>query len=170
MKTFLSLVATVSLMTSSALAATDVKIGVVDIQRAIQETAAGKAAKKQLEGDMAKKKEELQKKEADLKKKSEELEKKAAVLSEAQLRKQQGEFQQEMLQFREMVGQSQMGLQRKEQELLQPVIKKMDEVITTLAKNGKYSVILQKSQNNVLWASDAVDITDQVIKAYEKKK
>ena len=46
--------------------AAEVKIGYIDMQKAIQETAAGKKAKKELEDEFNKKKKDLEKKEADV--------------------------------------------------------------------------------------------------------
>ena len=63
-------------------AVAEVKFGLVDMQKAIQETADGKKAKKELESDFSKKKKDLEKKQADIKKMGEDLDKKALVLSD----------------------------------------------------------------------------------------
>ena len=60
----------VALLVSSMVslpALAEVKIGYVDMQKAIQETAAGKKAKKELEDEFNKKKKDLEKKEGDIK-------------------------------------------------------------------------------------------------------
>jgi len=64
-------IAVALLMSFSVSAFADVKIGLVDMQKAIQESAEGKKAKKELENDFNKKKKDLEKLEADLKKKKE---------------------------------------------------------------------------------------------------
>ena len=146
----------------------DVKLGYVDLQKAIQETSAGKKAKKELEREFNSKKEDLQKREADLKKMNEDLEKKKAVLSDEVRAKKTAEFQQEMMKYRDLVGQSQVNIQKKERELTQPILEKLQEQLDTLAKEGGYAMILEKAEQSVLWARKDLDLTDELVKAYEK--
>lgn len=148
----------------------NIKIGYVDMQKAIQSTSAGKKAKETLEKEYNKKKKELESKEADLKKLSEDLEKKSLVLSdEVRLKKQQN-LQEEMIKYRELVGKSQADIQKKQQDLTLPILKGLQKAIADIAKKEGYSFILEKSEQSVLWAKEELDITDQVVKAYEKSK
>lgn len=158
-----------SLLMTASLAQAEAKIGFVDMQKAIQATAAGKKAKAELEGDFNKKKKELEKKEADLKKMGEDLEKKKSVLSEDALAKKQAEFQEEMLKYRDVVGKSQVEIQKKERELTAPILEKMKKAIAKLAKEQGYSMILENSQM-VLFSTAEADLTDAVVKAFEKEK
>ncbi len=157
------------LMTASLAQAADSKVGFVDMQKAIQTTSAGKKAKAELEGEFNKKKKELEKKEADLKKMGEDLEKKKSVLSEEALGKKQAEFQAEMMNYREIVGKSQLDIQKKERDLTAPILEKMRKVIANLAKEKGYTMVIENSQM-VLYATPDADMTEEVIKAYEKQK
>jgi len=150
-------------------AAAEVKIGFVDMQKAIQETKAGKKAKKELETEFNKKKKELEKKEADLKKMNEDLEKKAMVLSDDVRAKKQKEFQDEMLKYRELVGKSQMGIQTRERELTKPIVDGLRNIIEDIAKKEGFTVILEKSEQSVMWAQKDIDLTDRVVTAFDKK-
>ncbi len=157
------------LMSSLAFAQSASKVGVVDMQRAIQATDAGKKAKKELEGEFEKRKKDLQKKETDLKKMGEDLEKKRSVLSEEVLGKKQAEMQEEMMKYRESLNKNQMEIQKKEQDLTKPILEKMRKVIAETAKTGSFTLVLENSAG-VLYAEPASDLTDQVIKAFEKSK
>ncbi len=148
----------------SAIAAEKMKIGYVDMQRAIQETAAGKKAKAELEAEFNKRKKELEKQEAQLKKKSEDFEKRAMVLSEDVRAERQIELQQEMAKYRDLVGRSQMEIQKMERDLTQPILDRMGQVIEQIAKNDGYTLILERSEQSVLWANQDLDLTDRVIK------
>lgn len=163
------LMAAVSTLLASAAHAADMKIGFVDMQKAVQSTDSGKKAKKDLEGEFEKKKKELQAKEGDLKKMGEDLEKKKSVLSEEALAKKQVEFQEEMMKYREVVGKSQMDLQKKERDLTQPILDKMRRVIEKVAKDKGYNMVLENNAM-VLFASKDNDLTEEVIKAFEKEK
>jgi outer membrane protein len=155
------------LMAASAHAET--RVGLVDMQKAIQSTSAGKKAKSELESEFNKKKKELESKEAELKKIGEELEKKKSVMSEEALGKKQAEFQEEMLRYRDVVGKSQLDIQKKERDLTAPILDKMKKVIAKIAKEKGYSVIMESNQS-VLFATPEGDLTDDVIKAFEKEK
>lgn len=143
-------------------------IAVVDMQKAIQATAEGKKAKSELEGEFDKKKKELQKRESDLKKMGEDLEKKKSVLSEEALGKKQAEFQEEMMKYRDVMGKSQVEIQKKERDLTAPILEKMRKVIEKVAKEKGFNLVLENS-GAILFAEKTNDITDDVVKAFEKK-
>lgn len=158
-----------SMLMTASFAHAEAKVGYIDMQKAIQSTSAGKKAKTELEGDFNKKKKELEKKEADLKKMGEDLEKKKSVLSEDALNKKQAEFQEEMLKYRDVVGKSQIEIQKKERELTAPILEKMKKTIAKLAKEKGYTMVIENSQM-VLYATPEADLTDEVVKAFEKEK
>ena len=164
-----SLLIGITVLMAASLAQAEAKIGFVDMQKAIQATSSGKKAKTELEGEFNKKKKDLEKKEADLKKMGEDLEKKKSVLSEEALGKKQAEFQEEMLKYRDIVGKSQVEIQKKERELTAPILEKMKKVIGKIAKDKGFTMILENSQM-VLYAVPESDLTEEVIKAFDKEK
>ena len=142
----------------------------IDMQAAIQSTTSGKSAKKTLEEEFNKKKAELKKKEGALKKEAEDFEKKKMVLSEQKRAEKQGELQQKMMGFQQELQQSQASIQKKEQELTQPILEKIQKVIAKVAKDKGYSMVFEKGSQSVMWAKADLDITDQVVKEFEKTK
>lgn len=158
-----------AILSSSAMAATEVKIGVVDIPKAIQETKEGKKIKKQLEDDYNKRKSDLEKRAKDITKMQEDFEKKSLVLSEEARAKKMMEIDKEKAQYMELREKNMQDLAKKDRDLSQPMIKKLNEVISDIAKKQGFTVILHKNDQNLVWASKEVDITDEVIKALEKK-
>jgi len=150
--------------------AAEAKVGYIDLQKAIQETSAGKKAKSDLEKEFNAKKAELQKKEADIKKMGDDLEKKKVALSDDVRAKKTQELQQEMMKFQKEVGESQMNIQKKERDLTQPIIDKLQASIEKVAKAQGYTMVLEKSEQSVLWAQKADDLTDAVVKDFEAKK
>jgi outer membrane protein len=157
-------------LTSAKVFAAEAKIGFIDMQRAIQETDAGKKAKKDLEDDFNKKKKDLEKKEADIKKMGEDFEKRSMAMNEDARAKKQGEIQGEMRKYQEVAQKSQMEIQKRERELTQPIITKLRSIIDELAKKEDYTAILEKNEQSVMWAKKDLDITDTVIKEFNKKK
>jgi outer membrane protein len=148
----------------------DVKIGYIDMQKAIQETAAGKKAKKELETEFNKKKKDLEKREADIKKKHADFEKRSMAMNEDARNKLQQEIRTEMGKYQETAAKAQMEIQKRERDLTQPIVNKLRSIIDDIAKKEGYTVILEKAENSVMWAQKDIDLTDKVIKAYDGKK
>lgn len=159
----------VTAMASPVMAAAE-KVGFIDLQKAVQATASGKKAKESLDGDFKKRKESLDKKKADIEKMGQDLEKKKSVMSEEVLSRKQMELQEEMMKFQKTVGENQVELQKREKELLEPIIEKMRKVIEKVANEKDFAMVLEKAGQNVLFAKKDADLTDEVVKAFEKEK
>lgn len=142
----------------------------IDMQAAIQSTSAGKSAKKKLEKEFNKKKDELKKKETAIKTEAEEFEKKRLVLSEKKRAEKQATLQKKMMAFQQELQKSQVNIQKKERELTQPILEKLQKIIASVAKKKGYSMVFEKAGQGVMWAKADLDITDQVVKEFEKKK
>lgn len=149
--------------------AAEMKIGYVDMQKAIQSTAAGKKAKKELEDEFNKKKKELGKREADIKKMGEDFEKRSMAMNEDARMKKQGELQNEMRKYQEMAAKSQMEIQKRERDLTEPIVKRLRDIIESIAKKEEFTMILEKSENSVMWAKKDLDLTDRLIKEFDKR-
>ena len=140
------------------------------MQAAIQKTSTGKKAKKRLESLAKKKEAELKKREKDLKSKGDEFKKKASIYDEDTRKKKQLELQKEFYELNQLLGQSQAELRKKEEEALKPIIEVIRKEIDKIAKKENYTIILEKSENLVLFAKKEIDLTDRVVKSYEKNK
>jgi outer membrane protein len=77
-----------------------------------------------------------------------------------------------MQKFNQLAAKAQGELQKKESELLEPIVKKMKVVIEKLAKEKGVSMVIQSNQNAqiVLYASSESDLTDELVKAVDKEK
>lgn len=162
----LALVLGLVLGSSIASANDATKIGIVDIEKAIKATSAGQKMTKDLQGEFEKKKTEFQKRDGDLRKMFEDLEKKKSLLTEEARQKKASELQQEQMKFQKEVTESQTTIQKKERDLLEPIAKKMEEIIEKVAKDGSYTAILDRRA--ILWGSKGADLTDAIVKEFEK--
>lgn len=147
---------------------TAAKVGIVDIEKAIRATSAGQKMTKDLQTEFDKKKTEFTKREGDLKKMFEDLEKKKSLLTDEAREKKAIEIQQERMKFQQEVAESQQAIQKKERDMLEPIAKKMETVIDKLAKSGGYTAILDRRA--ILWGAKTADLTDTVVKEFEKSK
>lgn len=157
-----------SLIGSSAFA--NIGIGVVDLQKAVQSTTAGKKARETMEAEFKKRKDQLDKKKADIDKMAQDLEKKRSVLSEEIYNKRNLELQEEMMKFQKTVAENQGEIQKKERDVVEPILEKMRKTVDKIAAEKKLDVVLERQGNSVLFAKKEIDITEDVSKAFEKEK
>lgn len=157
-------------LTAGPALAEEMKIATVDLQKAIQTVDAGKKAKAQLEKDYNTKKKDLEAEETHLRKMIEEFKKQSLVMSDEARAKKQAELQERGLKFEELKQRSTMDLQQKEQELTRPLVTKLRGVISDLAKQKGYTLILEKNENTVLFSLDKDDLTDDVISTFNKQQ
>jgi outer membrane protein len=153
---------------ASAARGDDIKIGTVDMQKALQTVESGKKAKSQLEKEFNAKKKEVQTEEASIRKMGEELEKQSLVMNEEAKNKKRSELQQRIMKLQEGTARSQAELQQKERDLTKPIIDKLRQIIAELAKQKGYSVVLEKNENTVLFSQEKDDLTQQVVETFNK--
>ena len=141
------------------------KIGVVQIERIVRDSAPALRAQKKLEAEFAKREAELAKVADQLKRVQDELEKDGVTMSEAQRRNKERdfndtnrEFQRKQREYREDVN------QRRNEELSQ-VIEQANRIIRQIAEQEKYDIIFQEAA----YANPRIDITDKVIKILDAK-
>lgn len=166
------LVTLVSVLAITSMASAEFKMAYVDVQKAIEKSSAGKKAKEEMKKEADKRNKELEKKKADIDKVREDIEKKRSVLAEEAFAKRAQELQEEMQKFNQQAAKAQSDLQKKEGELLAPIVEKMKSVIAKISKEKGLSMVIQSNQNAqiVLYATPESDITEDVIKSFDKEK
>lgn len=158
-----------ALFLTSSLAVAELKIAIIDMQKAVQATSAGKLAKTSLEEEFTKRKKDLEKKEGELRKMNDDFEKKRAVMSEKAMQQKQAEFQEEMLKFREVAGRSEADFQKRQRELTGPILEKMKKTIDQVTKDKGYNLVIEKAAGVINYSAE-LDITELVVKEFEKTK
>ncbi len=162
------IVSLLSFVSSLALAS-EFKIAVVDLQKALQSVEAGKKAKASLEKEFNDKKKVLETEENSIKKMTEDFKKQSLVLSEDAKAKKQNEIQERVLKYRELFGKSQMEIQGRERELTDPIIQKLKGVVEEMGNKKGYTMIVEKNENAILFSAAKEDLTEEVIKEFNKK-
>jgi len=163
------LVAT-ALLAGEVSAAAQTKIGVVDLQLAVASTKAGKSAKEKLEKLTAQKQKELDTKVEKVQKMEEEMQKQMPLMSDAGKKDMLEKYRKEMMELQKLYMDNQTTLAKKKAELLEPILKKMGEVIQDLALSEGFTLILDRSEGTVLYFQPSLDVTPEVIKRYNQAK
>lgn len=149
--------------------ASEVKIAVVDLQKALNESEGGKNAKKSLEELIKSKQSVIDEKGKEIEKLKDEIDKQSAVLSKEALQKKQDELDKKMREYRRLVQDSQDEVKKKESELTAEILKDLKKIIEKIGEEENYSLILEKAKGVVLFHDKAIDITDKVIERYNQE-
>jgi outer membrane protein len=161
--------ATVVLAGSANTVAAQVKIGVVDLQRAINETEDGRQAKRRLKKVFDERQKSLDSKQQSLKAQKESLERQQDVLSEDALRKKVEKYQQDLMDLQNEYMQYQQELSTKEAELTQKILEKMQVILRRIGQTDGYTLIIEANEGGVVWVPSNLDLTDILIQKYNKQ-
>ncbi len=167
-----------------AASAAEFRFAVVDVQRAVAQSKAGKSArsmlereKKRLENNLIEKRTKLENKVKEIRDLQLEIQQKGAIWrseererKDAELRDRRRDFSRSEDELKRMVQESRRDLQGRQRKIMSDLLKQMRDVVRVIAKEGKYSLIVDKTIGGVIYVSKSVDITEQVIKLYDKKK
>ena len=144
------------------------KIGVVNMQRAVSETKQGRAAEKRLAGQKKKLESELNRKLKEFYAKETELRKAWNILKDKEKRKRAGESRQQFEALQKRYLQAERHLMKLKTQAMLKITKKLSKVIERLAKRDKYDYIFSNAA--VLWAPRHVDLTNEVIRQFDRGK
>jgi outer membrane protein len=146
--------------------AQELKIGYVNSERILRDSAPARAATQKLESEFAKRDRELQDLAARLKAQAERFEKDAPVLAEAERNKRQRELaeldrdlQRRQREFRE-------DLNQRRNEELQGLLERAQRLVRQIAEQEKFDLIVQ----DAVYFSSRVDITDKVLRGLNNGK
>jgi outer membrane protein len=139
------------------------------VQRVLARSAAGVAAREQLEREKATMQKEMDAKKVELDKLREDLEKKGALLTPDNRREKQEQFERKRRDAQRLADDFQKELERKESALLQKVLQDLSGVIDQLGREKGYYLIVEKRGAGVIFAAQDADLTDEIIRAYDKQ-
>lgn len=145
------------------------KYGVVNMQKIILTVQEGKDARKGLEKEIKAKEKELTGKKAELDKMNKDWKTQAPLLSEEARLKKQKEFQEKFMTLRNEEMKFQNSIKQKEAQATQKIARKVAELATGMAKKKKLEAVFETNSAGLLYLQDPVDLTADIVKAYDKK-
>lgn len=154
------------------LAADVAKIGVVEFQRVIEGSEAGKAIKAKMMTQYEKMEAELKEKESEIKELKKRMDRESLVMSKEMREEKDREFRIKVNDIKMLQKKYEAELQEMNKRLMGDLIKDSQKIIAEIGKSGGYLAIINKSA--VLYSPSTIDITDEVVKrynaSYEKTK
>jgi len=142
------------------------KIGFVNTQRILSQSAPAVQAQKRLETEFQKRDQELARIADDLKRMQADLDKNAVTMGETPRRNKEREFGELNRDFQRKQREFREDLNQRKNEELKQVIDHADRIVRQIAEQEKFDIIFQEMP---AYVSPRIDITDKVIKALEGK-
>lgn len=143
-----------------------VRIAVVDLQRALNETEDGRRAKARLKRLFKQRQQELDKRQGELKTLKENIEKNAEVWARDVLQKRAEEYQKAYIELQQQYVEYQRELAEKEAEMTQVIIARMESILRRIGQAEGYTLIIERNEAGVVWVPGNLDVTDDVIQRY----
>ncbi len=151
-----------------ALAADVAKIGVIDFQKILETSAAGKAIQTELKAKNEEMAADLQRKGAEIENISKRLERESMVMSKEMREEKEREHRIKVNDFKTLQKKYRAELQKLQVELMQKLQTDLSDVTAEIGKKEGYLLIMDK--RGVVYAPTSVDLTDKIIQQLNKKK
>jgi outer membrane protein len=152
-------------VTTTARAA-EMRIAVVDMQRALNECDAGKKAKDQVKSKFEKSQDSLKRQREDLDRMKDDYDRKALVLKDEERRNLEKDLETRGLEFKRKYEDFQRDLKRTDAELTSSIVEELYEIVRDYGQKNGYSLVLEASSGALLYNDKAVDITDEIVKLH----
>ena len=157
-----------ALLAALALAGTagaELRIAVVDMQRALNECDAGKRAKEQVKAKFEKSQDALRRQREDLDRMKQDYDRKALVLKEEERRNLEKDLETRGLDFKRKYEDFQRDLKQTDAELTASIVEELYDIVRNYGEKNGYSVVLEAS-NGLLYSEKSIDITDEIVKLH----
>jgi len=154
----------------AASSAAPTKVGVIQIQAALAATKEGQKAAAELETKLGPRKKELESRQSEIKELQDRLQRGGNTLSDSAKEDLTRNIDTKTKSYNRQLEDAQAELEAEQQKLVNVLGQKMMAVIDKYAQQNGFAIVLDVSNQNtpVLYASNTVDITKEVIDLYDK--
>jgi len=140
------------------------KIAYIDSRRLIAEAPGAKEAQESFERDMNRYRAELQQLADSIKSLLSEYEQKQVLLSPEAKRQKEEEIRQKQRAYEERAGELENEAARRQAELVEPIMNRIQEVLSQIQKEGGYAMIFDAAAGALVAADTTLDITGEVLR------
>jgi len=157
-----------ALALAPALVRAEQKLGIVDLQRALNEVDEGKAAKALLKRDFDDKQKHLDAKKAEFDKLQGDLEKQAVVMSDSAKKERAADLDRRARELQGLFVQLQKDLSERERDATKGIFDRMAVIVQEIAEADGFTVVLEKGAG-VVYAPASLDVTNELIRKYNAR-
>jgi outer membrane protein len=147
--------------------AADLKIGYVDLQRALEEIDEGKGAKAQLKKDFDEKQKQLDQRTDEVKRLDADFQKQSMVMAPDAKAAKASEIERKKVEVQQFFVSLQQDLATREREVTRGIFDKMIGMVRELAEAESFTVVLDR--NAVLFAPPSLDVTNELVRKYNAR-
>lgn len=167
MKAWMFALITLSLLASGPSFA--LTVGKVDIQKILVSVNQGKAVRAKLKKEFEKKQKTIKAEENKIRKSQASFKKQSLVMNDKAKVKKERAIQQKIIALQQKTMQFQKEIQGMEAKLKKPIIDKVRKIIDSVSKKAGVEFTYEISAAPIVYAKSTKDLTDAVVKAYNKK-
>lgn len=151
------------------LAAQNVKVGVVDLQKFQKNSKAFQRASLVVKKKFDDMQQKLNDERTALGRLDEELKKQSMMLSLDAQEDKKRDFEKKQRQFKFMYDEYTQEMKETEMEAIKRVMKELEKVVEDMGKKEGYTIILERRTLGLLYFNNTIDLTDRVTEAYDKQ-
>ena len=167
MKRFAGLLIVLLLSFALPAGAAETKIGYVNLQKALNESKAGQEAKAKIGATVQEYEKTVQKRQEEVAQLQAQLEKQKSVLSPEAFAEKNRDLQQKIKDFQRFTKDIQEELQQKDADFTRRILQDLFKIVQEIGEKGNYTAIFENSENALLYADEKIDMTPEVIKAFD---
>ncbi len=153
---------------STDLTSDSVRIGYVDFNRALNEVSDGVSAKKRLKDEFREKQQRLDILQAELTAMKDDLDRDRMLVSAEAIAAKEKQYREKFLDVQQRYADFKRQMADREAHLTEDILQKLRDIVRSIGDKESYALILEKSQDVVLYAPSARDLTDRVIAEYNR--
>ena len=168
-KTAFFVILWVLFVSNTGYAADDFKIGVVDFQKILNSSSAGKNAQNEIKKKGEALKSELEKAQTELKEMQEQYKRESLLLSDDKKKQKEREMRIKLNNLSILQNKTTKEFNTLKAKLINDVKKEVIDLAITKGQADGYELIIEKNSGSVLYAKNSLDLTDEMIQDYDKK-
>jgi len=166
----MAVVMAAALVFAGVASADGLKVAVIDINRILNESEAGKVAKKKIEGRYEELKKKVEEKQEEAKKLKDEIDKQKIILGKEKLKEKEDSLNAKIGELRQMTQEAEKEMQTRQGELTQDVLKSIKVKLEKLVTDEKIDLVLDQAQGGVVHFNPSIDLTARVLDLVNKEK
>jgi len=156
----------IGLMTVACLGAKEYKVGYIDSEAIISRYEAAKEARKELDAELEKLRAKADSLRDEYEKSQEEYESQELTLSEDGKRAKLAEVSQRKQRYDAYIDQVYREggkIDQKNEELIAPIVEEINTVVSKIASDAGFSLVLDASKSEIVYAEFGLDLTEEVV-------
>ncbi|MFO7760306.1 MAG: OmpH family outer membrane protein [Thermodesulfobacteriota bacterium] len=156
--------------------AAEIKIATIDLKKVLGESDAGQTGQRKLQQKVEEFREKFESKRSEIEDLRESIAKKKSVWSEEVLKDKEREMEKIQREFRLKQEDAKYELEQLQERVMKPILKDLHGIIREYGEKHGFTVILDNtekglnSRSGLLYATDSIDISDEILKILDSKK